>query len=400
MSESVKQTQTHAEEALGVAVVIGDGWSALSAVATALDQYSKVIWAAGTSARLLPVTASLEAGEGSDGWIRLAAGMDMDLGPFQAGSFLREFRNKAFHPPEWFTAASEQDRTEVRDEMLWLAERQAAPLREGRFEKTFLEIEGDLRAMVLAHPRLVRREGAPMKSYAEMGGTAVVTLANGEVFSASRVIYADTLSSLRAVEGLPKEIKVAEMARKWQPMSCVQVEFTHAAAAGNGASESFYMKSPKDAGETMDRHVWGYFLADGKKSVWTFFLAPDEAEDNHEIAKKLRRIKQCLNKMFGTPEWLPAGKSEFTAGIAGERVTFHEGYFFAQGALDDVKRGARGDDVLSVCVDGFGPSMAMQQVIQALPAAGATSDSPFEIPAAVSESAAETVGAAGNIPTA
>jgi hypothetical protein len=95
------------------------------------------------------------------------------------------------------------------------------------------------------------------------------------------------------------------------------------------------------------------------------FLASDESEDNHEIAKKIRRMKQTLNKMFVGGEWLGAKAKEFTDTILDEHVRFEEAIVVQEGdepseipAIMDAEGASR------VCFlhDGFGPAFSWAQI--------------------------------------
>jgi hypothetical protein len=116
----------------------------------------------------------------------------------------------------------------------------------------------------------------------------------------------------------------------------------------------------KEAGEDVQRNVWGYFYAGGATSVWTLLIAPDEVEDNHEIAKKFRRLKQTVERMLAGAEWL-SGKSagEFMSTIAGERVRFEESLISGKGEppVEPIVLGRVG-----FLTDGYGPSHAAIQV--------------------------------------
>jgi hypothetical protein len=186
-----------------------------------------------------------------------------------------------------------------------------------------------------------------------------VILGSGEEIECERVIYADRWKSVPEIQGLPKGLAFL---RKRDPMGVLQAIFTHETPMGVGLREGFFGSIHKEAGEDMDKHVWGYFSSDGRKSYWTLCLAGEEVEDNHMIAKKLRRMKTALEKMFTGDSWLPAGMTEFMANVREEQVRFEEAVLFAQGdsVLEPVQLPKM--EGLSFLTDGYGASCAMHQV--------------------------------------
>jgi len=107
-------------------------------------------------------------------------------------------------------------------------------------------------------------------------------------------------------------------------------------------------------------------MDEGKRSIWSVTLAEDECEDNHSIAKKLRRIKQSLDKMFTGTEWLPENVKSFMDTIVTEQVRFEEGMVFSKG--DVMNEASHLPKMENVCfvTDAFGPSSSMLQVLSVL----------------------------------
>jgi hypothetical protein len=108
--------------------------------------------------------------------------------------------------------------------------------------------------------------------------------------------------------------------------------------------------------------VFGYFSADGKRSHWSVVLGRGEVEDNHEIAKKLRRMKQALEKMFTGSDWLPQGKADFVANVESEQVRFEDAIVFGEGEPAREPLTLPKAQGLQFITDGYGPSVAMEQV--------------------------------------
>lgn len=93
MTESTKKT-----------VVVGDGWAALGAVGFLAQAGVQVYWIAGTGARVLAPLPTMEQGPGVLVWKELAAKLGVPCGEPETGSYLREFRNKAFREVSWTKA--------------------------------------------------------------------------------------------------------------------------------------------------------------------------------------------------------------------------------------------------------------------------------------------------------
>ncbi len=134
--------------------------------------------------------------------------------------------------------------------------------------------------------------------------------------------------------------------------------------------EGFFGAISREAGEETERHVWGYFTGDGMKSYWTICLSSDEAEDNHAIAKKLRRMKNSLDKMFTGTSWVPEGKADFLSNVRSEQVRFEDAILFSEG--EDPREAITLDRLEGIyfLTDGYGPTSAFRQVDTALKAAG------------------------------
>lgn len=353
--------------------IVGDGWAALGAVGFLVQQNQPVVWVAGTGTRMLSAAPSMEAGAGVELLQRLARGFGIETGEAITGSFLREFRNKAFRQPSWTKAPTPETRVEARKEVLWGPECGLVPVFEARFELTLNELEEKIRALLLGDSeegaqwrKLIRRvEGLPLASIQldDQQQVTGVTLVSGEEIICAQVIYADLWSSLPSVQGLPKNLAFI---RGREPTSVLQATMTHPTPVGVGLMEGFFGTLHREVGEDMDRHIWGHFSADGLKSYWTLGMNEDEIEDNHLIAKKFRRLKSALDKMFTGETWVPAGMTEFMNNVSSEQVRFVESVVFAEGkvSFEPVKMPqARG--VLFV-TDGYGISCALAQVGAAL----------------------------------
>ncbi|MCM2278780.1 MAG: hypothetical protein NDJ89_11960 [Oligoflexia bacterium] len=352
-------------------VVVGDGWAALGAVGFLVrEERDPIVWLAGTGARAFAPLPSLEAGlgfQGVAGWKLLSERFGIACGELQQGSFLREFRNKSFREPGWARQVEEPARLQQREESLWAPERTLAPLSEARFSAlTVNDIDSKLRETLLsgAYPWIERIEGIPLASVRAEGGRVVsIALGSGREIECERLIYADRWSELSKIQGLPK---VLGFTRKRDPMGMLQALFAHEKPVGAAFSEGFFSALHREPGEEQDRHVWGHFSADGSRSYWTICIGAEEAEDNHAISKRLRRMKSGLDKMFAGTPWVPEGKAEFMANVSHEQVRFEEAFHFAAGEAPRSRTLVEGIEGMSCLTDGYGPSSALDQVVREL----------------------------------
>lgn len=358
-------------------VIIGDGWAALGAVSLILTSSQEsvsrpIYWITSSGARIMSPLPTLDVGQnlrGAEVWKEIFTRMGIESGEVQTGSYLREFRNKSFREPIWIKAPTSEDRLPVIREELWAPEVPLVPVFETRFHLTLNDLEAQLREKLTSEeikkqfPQLKRVVGVPVTGFkVEAGQVQAVILGSGEEIETDYVIYADRWSSIPDLQGLPKGLTFL---RKREPVSVLQTVLTHAAPIGVGLMEGFYGPLQKEAGDETEKHVWGHFSSDGMKSYWALCLSGEEVEDNHMIAKKLRRMKNALEKMFTGEAWRPVGKpeiSEFMSNVRDEQVRFEESILFAES--DSVKEPVRLPKIhgLVFMTDAYGPSSAMHQV--------------------------------------
>lgn len=293
--------------------VQGNGWSAILLVASLLrrSDLSVIEWIPGNAPRLAPVTPLLAAGEGPAFLTALAEAWGVSTGDSLRGSFLREFRSKAFRESAWSAAPTPEARAQVIEESLWGPEKNWAQPFEARFaDMDLLEIEEALRG-ALAHEaeaagaRLEIREGVSLAKVA-FGEQVALTLSDGAELSVDSLLFADRWSEIPRVAGFPRPLKFLQGR---EAVGLVQATFQHAQPIGEGIDEVFAIPLPKDSRDddasehSQDRQVWGYFSRDGLSSTWTAALSTGEAEDNSLIGKRLRRIKSTLDRTF-VGHWL------------------------------------------------------------------------------------------------
>ncbi len=189
-------------------VIVGDGWSALGLAGFLARTGEQVTWVSGSGSRIVSPLPGVETGFEEKGglvWSRLAQEFSLDAGALTEGSFLREFRNKAFREPVWMKAPTPEDRREARNECLWSPERIFAPVFEARMKLSIAEIEALVREKLAEMPNVRRIEGVPVQSIQSKDGKIEsVTLAYSEGISCERVFFADTWNVISQLKRMPK----------------------------------------------------------------------------------------------------------------------------------------------------------------------------------------------------
>lgn len=335
--------------------VLGDGWAATAALAGAVRLGVPLIWIPASGERLAPILPALPAGEGVSLLEAIARGLGIEVGEVRVGCFVREARNKAFREPVWLEEGLPEG-----------AESRIAALEEARFENDLFTLDSEIRSRLMEHPLIRRIEGKLVIGVDVDGDFPRLKLSGGDEIECAEVVWADRWSDLRGVEGIPSSLNFAEgkvrsgdINRKLKPVGVLQVEFKHQSPIGIGVAEGFVGICHREAGEKVDRRVWGYFTEDGRQSVWSLVLHSDETEDNHQIAKKLRRMKQVLNRTFLGDTWLPSGCEDFMSNVAEEHVRFQDQMLYSSG---EESSELVADGGIVFLTDGFGIGSALRMV--------------------------------------
>lgn len=349
--------------------VMGDGWAALSAVTLLAVAGKEVTWIIGTETHPLSPLGTLEQGPGVEHWARLGALLGLEFGTPQEGSYSREFRNKAFREPSWLKGGDPLHQIKSRDQALWLPERRLAPLNQVRYPYSLAEMEQAVRRKLKFHDfkNLKRMEGVPVQAFEffEQAGRATVRihLGSGDKIESEHVVYADRWSLLHEVNGLPRPLTLL---RKREPVGMLQASFKHRDPICAGVVENFYIPMARESGEETERNLWGYFTSDGMQSIWTVCLTSEEGDDNHTIAKKLRKLKATLDKVFEITGWVPAEKGKFTTLLTEEQVRFEEESLYSMGEIIREPILLPEAPGILFLTDGYGPGWALTQSFNAL----------------------------------
>lgn len=269
--------------------VMGDGFGSLLAVSEALVGGEEVIWFAGSGMRTLPVLPVFpdepQARKILAHWERLGLSFEeRELG----ADGLREFRGGNFRR---LSILPENDDIErfLPPERLLLGSRFLG------FDPSPIEIESEWRGILLAHDSVERIEEKPVTDLLVNEDSVSVKLGSGEKLEFLSLVYADSWAKLAAFKGVDKGLRKLAKAPSY---SLLQIRIrTEEPLPFAEPQMGFLATLQKESGEEEERRIWGAFLQDPRWSQWSLFLDAEEAEDNHAISKRIRRIHQALGKM-------------------------------------------------------------------------------------------------------
>lgn len=333
-------------------VVYGDSVAAALAVKMLLadkntSEYS-IFWVSGSGSKVLPVMPSLKSEAAIQVIESCRASDSGHLYESVHGIQHRVYKNKSFKLD-----------TKLNHQELWKPEQMWVTKDEHQLlGLDLVKVEEDLKKELLLEGRVTRIENAEILEFEALEKGGKLQLVNQQQLEFVQFIYADTVAHLRSYPKLWNLFKAQVRSVKTSEMvSVLQVVFHHTQPLLQKIQAGLMIPLSKESGETIDRHVMGYFLED-QRSVWTVFLQGDEAEENHDVMKKLRKIKQCLNKVFEGAEFLPEGVSNFMSTVAKEQVKFELNYFCAT-EVQSTETLAR-DFVFAS--DSFGLTYALEQL--------------------------------------
>jgi hypothetical protein len=333
-------------------LVYGDGSSSVFLIHELIKRNERIVWVGGASAPLFPVFPHFLSETALCALTSAAESLAM---PFESriekGLCHRVFKNKAFKPSNWKKAA----------EQVWLPELSYLGGDECRMEGLNpVLIEEKLRTSFETHPLVTRVERAPVLEFEIFGEGGKIQFANGVLTEFKRFYFCDEPSALKAFPKLQTVFKnQMKGIRPSSRMGALQVVFHHSVGLRQAISRGLVIPMNRESGETFDRDVLGYFV-EPTRSIWTVFLNPSECEENHEIMKKLRKLKQSLNRAFEGTEFLPEGKKDFLATIEREQVRFEESALFTEG---EIRMSDENPDFV-LFMDALGQTRAMAQVAQ------------------------------------
>ena len=342
-------------------IVFGESSASVFLIHELTKQNESVLWVNGSGTRLIPVMPYVKS-EKALGTL-LAAQNSLDDEPYarplERGTFHRVFRSKAFKFPVWKRAASLEAQEESFVEMVWSPEQAFLGVQEFRMGGlTPVQIENELRARFENHSLVKKVQNTPIVEFEVFEHGGKIQFADGLITEFKQFYFCDSLNELRTIPKLTSVFKhPLSGVKSSNQMNALQVVFHHSVALNQSTDVGFVVPMNRDAGETFDRDVLGYFL-DERTSVWTVFLQQSECEENHDIMKKLRKLKQSLNRAFDSPEFLAEGKKDFLSTVEKEQFRFEENCLMPEGELKTSK--SNPDFVL--LPDCFGLSKALEAV--------------------------------------
>ncbi len=331
-------------------LVYGEGSSSVFLIHELIKRNERVVWVAGSSAPILPLMPHMKSEMALAALTSAADSLAMAYeNRIEKGLCHRVFKNKAFKLSNWKKAA----------EQTWLPELSYLGEDECRMEGLNpVLIEEKLRASFETHPLITRVDRAPVLEFEIFEEGGKIQFANGMLTEFKRFYFCDDPSALKAFPKLQTVFKnQMKGIRPASRMGALQVFFHHSVPLKQSISRGLVIPMNRESGETFDRDALGYFV-EPTRSIWTVFLNPSECEENHEIMKKLRKLKQSLNRAFEGAEFLPDGKKDFLATIEREQVRFEESALFTEGEL---KTSAENPDFV-IFMDALGQSKSMEQV--------------------------------------
>lgn len=342
-------------------LVFGEGSASVFLITQLLKRNQKVVWVQDSGSQIWPVMPHVKS--------ELALGAMLDsyqlvsnevfANPIEKGIAHRVFRNKGFKLPVWKRTTNAAAQQSAFEEMVWTPEQTAIGVTELRIaDLSTMKIEEALREAIDASPLLQKVEIAPVIDLELLNPGGKIHFSNGSVIEFQQLFYCGPLSDLKANPKLSNVLKYqVAKAKVGTAVSALQVVFHHSEPLLQSLETGLVIPMNRDSGETFDRDVLGYFV-EPNRSVWTVFLQADEVEENHEIMKKLRKLKQSLNKAFDGPDFLPLGKKDFMATVDKEQVRFEPGFVVIEG---EFKQTATNADFI-LLNDSFGLSFALEQI--------------------------------------
>jgi hypothetical protein len=342
-------------------LVFGDGSASVFLISQLLKKQESVIWVKDAGSQIWPVMPHVKS--------ELALGALLDCyqfvsndvfaNPIEKGTAHRVFRNKGFKMPAWKKSSHADAQQKAFEELVWEPEQSYLGVNEFRITGlSTMKIEEELRSAFDSHPLLKKIELAPVVEFEVFEHGGKVQFSNGFITEFKQLYYSGSLSEIKMIPKLASVLKhQIGKARSNSAVSALQVVFQHDEPLLQTIENGLVIPMNRDAGESFDRDVLGFF-PDPNRSVWTVFLQADEIEENHEIMKKLRKLKQSLNKAFDEQGFIPSGKKDFMSTVIKEQVRFEPGFIVFEGNFNESTNNS--DFVL--LNDSLGITYALEQI--------------------------------------
>ena len=342
-------------------VVFGEGSASVYLISQLVQRNESVVWINGSGARMSAVMPYVKSEKALGTLINSLNFLPEAKAPgsMEKGTFHRVFRNKSFKLPGWKRSSNLDAQKQAMESSVWTPEQSFLGVEEFRAKgvSPFL-LEEVLREQMENHPSVSRVLNVPIVELEvfEQGGK--IQFANKMMTEFKQFYFCDGLSELKTLPKLGTVFQhQLDKVKTASRVSAVQVTFYHSVPFTSSLDTGLVIPMNRDSGETFDRDAIGYFVSP-TRSIWTVFLQPSECEENHEIMKKIRKIKQSLNRAFESPELLPEGKKDFISTIEKEQVRFEDNCLFTEGSFKPSK--SNPDYVL--ITDAFGPTLLLERI--------------------------------------
>jgi len=333
-------------------IVVGNGWAALGLVSFLIQARSSLLWLVGTGAEILSPLVSFEPQESLPLLKKLDQQWELNLGEPQEGAFLCSYSQHTF-----------QDLASVPIPHLE-EENCFAPFSGLRFSRSLSEVEDEWRKKVLKKVALLgikRIENDPLvQVHFENQSLRAIQLGSGQTFHAQHLFYADRWDMLSTIQSMPKKLNFFKQKKGFGGV--LQACFEHQPQMLKDSREGFFIPLLKESKAEKQRYFLGHFFSEGKKSIWTLPLTLEEEESQHEILKKIRRLKLTLNRVHWEKKGALNHSCVFKETIINEKIVFQNRFYYAQDRLFLQAQSELFNSGISLFTDSFGLGAALIQV--------------------------------------
>jgi len=331
-------------------LVIGEGLSAVCLVAQLAAKKIQVSWVKGNSIGLEPVGSFLSSAVAVESLLTLKKelGILEDDENVESGFFTKEYKNKSFKTASWFKSTEVEEQERVFKHTLSLFEQQLLSLNEFRVSGCLQDHFVSIKNALINHPFVEVNQGAEVRSIEVIKDAQNLKIKVGfteKFVEYDQVVFCESPSVTLSnkIIGFPHRfypvnnvknnadsfLLMEEISVQNPAFGVLQLSLDHSVQIATGFGECLVLEMHKDVGEPTEKRIIGGFYNDGYKSVWTVALEPEVIEDTHLTTKRLKKLKQALNRIFTHYEWIGemAEKKSFTDTVAREMIRVADSAF-------------------------------------------------------------------------
>lgn len=187
-------------------------------------------------------------------------------------------------------------------------ERTFLPLRQIRTPATTMQLLEQSRSALQTWPKLeLGTRPQCIEPSANPEGGWRIRFTNGQWVESRKVLLACGWRELFEIDGLklPKA-KTSDWVSALRPASIIQMELHHPELPSfpgfidGSSSEPFLVRFPlqREPGEKKPLWAYGVIQSDMSQSRYTLVIPPEESEDSALVAKRVRKLKQAVNKLI------------------------------------------------------------------------------------------------------